>query len=115
MAIDLNYLSREGKEEDKFEVLEKIADFFGTDLALNGQREAEISRDVTYTIAGQQVTANIQIEGYQADESGPDLQAGDRRLIFNLSMFAPRLKIEEPAIWRDYRLDANIGEKVGIS
>ena len=115
MTIDLNYLSREGEEEDKFTVIEKMADFFGTDLSLSVMRESEVSRDIAYQVAGQDVKANVLIEGYQADESGPDLQAGDRRVIFNLSMYAPRLKIEAPAVWTGYRIDPHISERQTIS
>ena len=115
MAIDLNYLSKDADEEDKFAVIEKMADFFGTDLSLSVMKESEVSRDIAYQVAGQDVKANVLIEGYQADESGPDLQAGDRRIIFNLSMYAPRLSIQSPAVWTGYKITPFISEKQKIT
>ena len=103
VLIDLNYLSKTAEEDDKFDVIEKMTSVLGT------------SRDIPYMAHGSNFSCNIQYGGYQADESGPDLRVGDRRVIFNLNMLAPWFEVRETGRWRGYAISPAISEKTEIA
>ena len=103
--LDVNYLARGGQIEDQAAVLDRMSDFFNINLSLSNLKETETSRDIPYEIQNYTATANVRLLNISLDQTGPDLQPGDRRSIFSLNMDAPRLKIENPTQWRSYKID----------
>ena len=113
--LDVNYLSQEGSLEDQADVVDKMSDFFNINLTGGKMIESEASRDIEYDIQNYTAKANVRLVDIALDQRGPDLQPGDRRSVFTLNMFAPRLKIETPGIWTKVVLEPHISEKEQIS
>ena len=116
MFVDVNYLAAEGEVDDQLDLVDKMSDFFSIDLRFNVQKESEVSRDFSYTIKeNYKATANVKLNGFELDQTGVDLQKGDRRSIFHLSCYVPRLKITKPGIYTGVVLDpVDISEKQNI-
>ena len=116
MAVDLNYLASEGELDDQLELVDKMSDFFDIDLKINTQKESEVSRDISYLIRDYTATANVRFNGFELDQTGPDLQSGDRRAVFHLSCYVPKLKVTKPGVWTSVKLEpVDISERQKIT
>ena len=123
LAVDLNYLASEGELDNQLELVDKMREFFDIDLRLNTQKESEVSRDFSYLISSDNkpvrdytAIANARFNGFELDQTGPDLQSGDRRAIFHLSCYVPTFKITEPGVWTSVKLEpVDISERQKIT
>ena len=108
--VDVNYLAKEGLIEDQEALVDKISDFFNVQVTRPPMRESEISIDLKYQIQNHTAVANVRLIEINLDQTGPDLQAGDRRAIVSLEMYAPRFKVEAPKRWSGYKIEAEVKE-----
>ena len=110
VRIDVNYLSKEGLLSDQESLVDKISDFFNIQLTKPPLRPSEVSRDILYHVGKYLITANVVLNNINLIQDGVDIKRGDRRSIAELSMHAPRLKIEKPQRWKSYKIEAEVSE-----
>lgn len=110
--VDVNYLAREGQEDDQADQIDKLSDFFNVDFNLGQEKKTtEVSRDIPYKVRDYDTSANFRFLDVSTIQEGPDIKKGDRRSIFMLSMYAPRLKVVQPPEFKRYELDVVVSEK----
>ena len=108
LLMDLNYLAREGELSDQGALTEKIQNFFNVDIPAG--KESEVSRDISFMVGDYQAKSTVNLLNFAYDQRGPDLQPGDRRSVFSLSMYVPRIVVQSPRKWSRYEISPEISE-----
>ena len=109
--IDVNYLSKGGKEKDQSELIDRMSDFFNLNGSVSNPNTV-ISRDIHFKFHGYPATANAQfLEVLLDQQTGENIKDGIRRSIFSINLYIPRLRMIKQPHWTGYELEAHISEK----
>jgi len=107
--VDIHYLSKGAGRDDQTLVVQKMIDLFQDDFVLDKTPSATL----TLSFGDQPYeTFNVQFLQWYLDQKATDIQKGERRSIFELTLDIPRL-IETPTPQvQEIKIKTAIGEKV---
>ena len=105
VRIDIHYLSIEGEIDDQIGIIDKMSDFFGSQVN-KGYLSLDLSSNSSREIA------NIRLLSHSIDDTGINIAMGERRIIFHTEMDIPQFITSSLPTLRRIDIDAKIAEKL---